>query len=251
LLDVLDPWESANVAWWLEQALRLCREIQARGRSVLIVGGTPLYLKALLHGIFAGPPANAQVRRRLETSAQETGSADLHAALAKLDPETAARLHPNDARRIIRALEVWEVTGRPISQWQQQWGENEANEMIRCRWIERPRSELYSRINARVEQMFEQGWVDEVKRLRALPKPMSREASQALGYAEIGAFLDGTIGLAETIAAIQTRSRQFAKRQLTWFRHLPSCQPLPVTGNAWPAATDWMDLTTANGEKVV
>src|SRR5262245_10382213 len=121
LLDVLDPWESATVAWWLQQAAALCADIERRGRRVLFVGGTPLYVKALLCGLFDGPPADAALRQRLTCRAETEGRQSLHSCLAAVDPVTAARLHSNDLRRIIRALEVWELTGQPISAWQTQW----------------------------------------------------------------------------------------------------------------------------------
>ena len=121
LIDVLDPWESASVAWWLRRAAECCTEIENRGRRVLFVGGTPLYLKAVLHGLFDGPPADEQLRRRLADEAETLGPAALHARLADVDPVGAARLHPNDVRRVVRALEVWQLTGRPISAWQTQW----------------------------------------------------------------------------------------------------------------------------------
>src|SRR5262249_37208877 len=121
LLDVLDPWESASVAWWLGRAAACCRDVEARGKRVLFVGGTPLYLKALLFGLFDGPPADSALRQRLTEEAERSGGHVLHERLAQVDPVTAARLHPHDHRRIIRALEVWELTGRPISTWQQQW----------------------------------------------------------------------------------------------------------------------------------
>ena len=257
LIDVLDPWESASVAWWLQQAARCCQAIRARGRRILFVGGTPLYLKALLHGLFDGPPADAALRRRLEAEAEAVGRPALHARLAQVDPTTAARLHPNDLRRVVRALEVWELTGRPISAWQTQWpGAGGRGSRVRGQesgvrgqesgireevghssptpdprpptpvlWLDRPRAELYARINARVRQMVAEGLVEEVQRLRALPRPLSREAAQALGYKEMFAHLDGRAGLEETIVRIQTRSRNFAKRQMTWFRRLPACRP--------------------------
>lgn len=242
LIDMLEPWESANVAWWLEQANRCRREIESRGKRVLFVGGTPLYLKALLHGLFEGPPADGELRRRLEQEAQEYGSAQLHQRLATIDPPTAKRLHSNDVRRLVRALEVWELTGKPISSWQQQWQEEPHQPAIRCWWVDRPRPELYARINVRVERMITAGWADEVRRLAELPQPMSREASQALGYPEMRAYVEGKAGLAETVERIQTRSRQFAKRQLTWFRHLPQCKRLPVSGEDWPPLTFWQDF---------
>jgi tRNA dimethylallyltransferase len=238
LIDVLDPWESASVAWWLEQAAACCRDIESRGRQVLFVGGTPLYLKALLHGLFDGPPADPELRRRLFDEAERVSPQTLHNRLAGIDPVAAARLHPNDLRRVIRALEVWELTGRPISTWQQQWTDSEvrsaelsatphsALRTPRCLWLDLPREQLYARIDARVREMVAAGWVEEARALRRQPQPLSREASQALGYQEINIFLDGGASLEETIAQVQRRCRRFAKRQLTWFRHLPECQPI-------------------------
>ena len=239
LLDVLDPWESGNVAWWLKEADRCCREIESRGKQVLFAGGTPFYLKALLQGLFDSPPADPNLRRQLEEEAVAAGVESLHARLAAIDPVSAQRLHPNDVRRVVRALEVWHLTGKPLSDWQQQgwWDPQEEpphsdpvprsggeGDDPRCLAIDVPREELYTRINRRVEMMIAAGWIEEVRRLRELPQPLSREASQALGYREIAEFLDGKRSLSETIAEIQLRSRQFAKRQLTWFRNLPGCR---------------------------
>ena len=227
LIDVLDPWESSSVAWWLERAQACCAEIQSRGKRVLFVGGTPLYLKALLHGLFDGPPAHAELRQRLEQEAEALGRPALHQRLAQHDPATAARLHPNDLRRVVRALEVLELTGRPISAWQQQWaGTPEESAAPDCLWLHRPREELYARINARVEEQIAAGLIDEVRALRSLPRPISKEAAQGLGYKDLFAYLDGRATLAETIARLQTRTRNFAKRQITWFRHLPECRPV-------------------------
>jgi tRNA dimethylallyltransferase len=236
LIDVLEPWESASVAWWLERAAECCRVISARGKRPLFVGGTPLYLKALLHGLFKGPPADETIRCRLNDEAATVGGAVLHARLAAVDPVSAARLHPNDVRRVIRALEVWELTGRPISDWQTQWNKEIAHEHDgRCFYLDLPRSQLYARIDARVEQMIGEGLVEEVRALRRLPRPLSREAAQAVGYKEMFAYIDGQTDLTETIQHIQRRSRRFAKRQMTWFRQLPACRPLrpELTFAAW------------------
>lgn len=232
LLDILDPWESASVAFWLENAARCCREIESRGKRTLFVGGTPLYLKALLYGLFESPPADPDLRGRLNEVAETQGRAALHERLRAIDPTTANRLHVNDVRRVIRALEVWELTGKPISSWQQEWPsadpvaaqtplQNPQNPKIFC--LDLPRPELYARIDARVTKMFAAGWIDEVIRLRNLPFPLSREARQALGYREVFDFLDGKTTLEDAIRLVQARSRQFAKRQLTWFRHLSEC----------------------------
>jgi tRNA dimethylallyltransferase len=227
LIDVLDPWESGNVAWWLDQAAACCRAITARGRRVLFVGGTPLYLKALLHGLFDGPPADVDLRRRLLQEGERDGPHVLHDRLRHVDPEAAARLHPNDLRRIVRALEVWQLTGRPISDWQRQWtphSDPATTNRVLC--LDVPRAELYARIDARVGRMIEAGWLEEVRSLRQLSRPLSREAGQALGYPEMFDYLDGRATLEDTVTRIRTRSRHFAKRQLTWFRHLPECRPV-------------------------
>jgi tRNA dimethylallyltransferase len=229
LIDVLDPWESASVAWWLGRAAECVRDIEARGKRALVVGGTPLYLKALLHGLFDGPPADAELRRRLTEEAERLGSAALHARLAEVDPASAARLHPNDARRIIRALEVWQLTGRPLSAWQTQWPVPSTQYSVLSTqyvlWLDLPREELYARIDARVLQMIEAGLLDEAAALRRLPRPLSREAAQAVGYREAFAHLDGRVTREETVRLIQLHSRRLAKRQLTWFRQMPECRP--------------------------
>jgi tRNA dimethylallyltransferase len=236
LIDVLEPWESASVAWWLERAAVAVQDIDSRGRRVLFVGGTPLYLKALLHGLFDGPPADPELRRRLETEAGATGVGALHARLAAVDPISAARLHPNDLRRVVRALEVWERTGRPISEWQRQWRatNNQAGApTVFC--IDRPRQELYDRIDRRVTEMLAAGWLEEARRLRELPRPVSREVLAAIGYRELLGFLEGQASWEATVQAIQQRTRNYAKRQLTWFRSLPACRFVPPRLTSWPA----------------
>jgi tRNA dimethylallyltransferase len=184
LLDVLEPWESASVAWWLERAADCCSDIEARGKRVLFVGGTPLYLKALLHGLFDGPAADEVLRARLTAEAEQQGRPALHRRLAEVDPAGAARIHPNDLRRVVRALEVYELTGRPISDWQQQWTPKgpDPGAVPRCLYLNLNRDVLYERINLRVLQMMRDGLVEEGRSLRRLGQPLSREAGQALGY---------------------------------------------------------------------
>jgi tRNA dimethylallyltransferase len=221
LLDVLDPWQSASVAWWLERASAAVADIESRGKRAILVGGTALYLKAALFGLFDGPPGDGALRARLEAEAEALGPRALHDRLRAVDPATATRLHPNDVRRVVRALEVFELTGRPISAWQTQWRGPPAAEAV-C--LDLPRDELYRRIDERVLQMMRDGLLDEVRRLRELTPPLSREARQALGYKELLDHLDGRCPLDEAVGQVQARSRNFAKRQLTWFRHLPGCR---------------------------
>ena len=238
LIDVLDPWESLTVAWWLARAEAACAEIAARGKRPIFVGGTPFYLKALLHGLFDSPPADAELRRALEAQAERDGNSALHARLAAVDPKTAARLHPNDVRRVVRALEVHTLTGKPISDWQQTWDTPAFADSadaappparVPAAVLELPREVLYDRINQRVDAMLRAGWLNEVQKLRALPHPLSREARQALGYRELLAFLESGGEWDETVELIRTHTRQFAKRQLTWFRHLPSLVAVPAS----------------------
>jgi tRNA dimethylallyltransferase len=261
LLDVLDPHESASVAWWLDRAAEVVKEIEGRGKVALFVGGTPLYLKALRHGLFDGPPADAELRARLEEEARQCGNQALHERLAAVDPASAKKLHPNDVRRIVRALEVYELTGRPMSEYQTQWDEGrEARSASegrgedpslalrascdpgdRCLCLDLARDELYRRIDARVLQMIRDGLVEEVRRLRRLDRPLRREAAQALGYKELFAHLDGAAPLEEAVRQIQTRSRNFAKRQLTWFRHLAGCKMVSaqLTRQLWSHRMKW------------
>jgi tRNA dimethylallyltransferase len=238
LIDVLEPWESANVAWWLDRAAEACREIGSRGKRPLFVGGTPFYLKSLLHGLFDSPPADEELRRKLEDDAVREGKEALHARLAAVDPRTAARLHANDVRRVVRALEVHELTGQPISAWQNTWDSPAFTDSpesapprvrIPCVRLDLPREELYERINRRVLSMLDAGWLEEVKQLRALPQTISREARQALGYREILEYLDGQGGSwSEVVERIQIHTRQFAKRQFTWFRKFTTCRACPA-----------------------
>jgi tRNA dimethylallyltransferase len=236
LIDTLEPSEEFSVAQYLEAATTAANEIVFRGKHVLFVGGTPLYLKALLRGLFSGPPANWNLRRELEETARVEGSAALHAQLARIDAPAAAKLHPNDLRRIIRALEVHAATGQPISSLQQQFAEGRPAEQCKVFVVDWPRESLENRIRMRVDAMFTAGLVEEVARLSAGPTgSLSRTTSQALGYREVLEYLNGQRGLAATIELVKLRTRQFAKRQLTWFRSLGECRFVAVSEPFEPA----------------
>jgi tRNA dimethylallyltransferase len=235
LIDLVDPDQEFSLAEYLEAAEKAAAEIAARGREVLFVGGTPLYLKALLRGIFEGPPADWELRRRLQSEAREHGPNWLHARLAAVDPAAASRLHANDSRRLIRALEVFEKTGRPISVWQQQFERARPAEACKVFVLDWPRETLYARIDARVERMFAAGLAAEVEAVLKAGKRFGRTARQALGYRETLEFLEGQRGLEETIELVKTRTRQFAKRQLTWFRSLSECRWIAMDESLTPA----------------
>jgi tRNA dimethylallyltransferase len=233
LIDVLNPWESASVAEYRQRALKTTRELESRGKRVLFVGGTALYLKALLRGLFQGPGADSTIRDRLEREAEAQGSEALHRRLGTLDAATAARLHPHDQRRIIRALEVIELTGQRLSRLH---GEHDrpAPEGALVFGLERPRLVLYSRINRRAEAMFEAGLVEEVRGLQSSSRPLSAVASQGVGYREVIDLLAGRASLKDTIERVQRRTRQFAKRQATWFRGLVEVRSRPIASDEDP-----------------
>ena len=202
LIDVLEPWQTASVAEYRRLALAAVEEIERRGKQVLFVGGTPLYLKALLRGLFQGPGADVALRLRLESEAEASGAEALHQRLAALDPATAARLHPHDRRRVIRALELIELTGRVLGELQVEH-ERSAPEGTLVFALDRPRHELHDRINRRVASMFEAGLIEEVRALWSAPRPLSAVAAQGVGYREVIAMLEGKVGLPETMERVR------------------------------------------------
>jgi len=223
LVDVLEPSEEYSLAQYVSAAWAAANDILGRGRTPIFVGGTPLYLKALLRGIFQGPPADWELRERLRREAAEQGPAYLHERLLAVDPAAAQKLKRGDARRLIRALEVCEKTGTPISELQRQFDQPVPREECRVFVLDWPREALYRRIDERVEAMFAAGLVNEVRRLLARG-PLSRTAAQAVGYREVIEHLEGREDQHATIELVKRHSRQLAKRQLTWFRSLSECR---------------------------
>lgn len=228
LIDVLEPHEEYSLAQYVEAAGRCAAEIAGRRRHVLFVGGTPLYLKGLLRGVFHGPPADPEFRRRLAEAARQNGGQWLQQQVARVDPAAAARLHANDARRLIRVLEVYQKTGRPISELQRQFAVGRPAADCRVFVLDWPKAQLHARIGRRVDEMFAAGLVDEVRRLLAAPQPLGKTARQAVGYREVIEHLEGRCNLKETIELVARHTRQLAKRQGTWFRSLSECRFIPV-----------------------
>ena len=246
LIDLIGPHEEFSLAQYIEAAHGQVEEIRARGHKALFVGGTPLYLKGLLRGIFEGPPADWDFRKQLKEEAQQHGSEVLYRRLAQVDPISAQRLHPNDTRRLIRALEVYEKTGRPISELQQQFEIGREPEACRVFVLDWPRERLHARIDRRVDEMFAAGLVDEVEQLLARPEPLGRTARQAVGYREVIEHLAGEHDLQETVELIQLHTRQLAKRQATWFRSLSECRFVPMTESSDTTAI--VDRITKTGD---
>jgi len=216
VVDVVAPSERYSVARWLAAAAAAVEEIRLRGRRVLFVGGTPLYLRALRDGLAPLPPADAAYRRALEAEVAATGNAPLHARLATVDPAAARRIHPHDTKRIVRALEVVHATGRPLSAAFAPAPHPVFESQFLV--VDLPRRLLHDRIDRRVEAMFARGLVDETRAAAALPGGIGPTARQAAGYAEALAVLAGTLSVADAIRRTQDRTRQLAKRQLTWLR---------------------------------
>jgi tRNA dimethylallyltransferase len=224
LIDILKPTEECSVAEYVRLAHEKIDEIRQRGKEVLFVGGSSLYLKSLLRGIYQGPPADWKFRQEVEAEVERVGVAALHERLKQVDPLAAAKLHPNDKRRIIRALEVYRLTGTPLSHRQIQFEEGRPAEQCRVFVLTWRREMLHRRINDRVERMFSNGLVEEVRDLLNHYGQLSRTASQAVGYCEVIEHLEGKRSLNDTIEAVKTRTRQFARRQQTWFRSLSECR---------------------------
>ncbi|MBN1435635.1 MAG: tRNA (adenosine(37)-N6)-dimethylallyltransferase MiaA [Sedimentisphaerales bacterium] len=218
LIDVVEPWESFSVGRYVELADKARAEIQDRQRPIISAGGTALYIRAMLEGLFDGPPANAEIRDRLQTEAQTEGTHELHRRLTEIDPEAAGKIHPNDLKRIVRALEVWELTGKPISSYHGQFRSGKYRHPWRLIGLRREPADASGRINQRVKKMVAEGLVEEVKSLLAEPKGLSEQASQAVGYAEIINYLRHGGELQDAVEKIKINTRRLAKSQRTWFR---------------------------------
>lgn len=221
LIDIVEPWDEYSVGQYVKDFEVATQSLYQQGKQFIVVGGTALYLKAIMDGLFEGPPADWEYRSYLKAVAMEKGTNYLHKMLADIDPEAAGKLHFNDQKRIIRALEVFRTTGQRISSFQTQFGHKNPKYDCVLVAIEYNRDVLYNRIEARVDRMFMHGLVEEVRTLSSNPLGLSNQASQALGYKEIIDFFNGKYTLSEVSAEIKQRTRRFAKRQMTWFRSFP------------------------------
>jgi tRNA dimethylallyltransferase len=227
LIDVVTPTESYSAGRFRTDAIGTIEDILARGRIPLLVGGTMLYYRALAHGIDALPAARPALRAAIDARAARVGWPALHAELACVDPELAARLSPNDAQRIQRALEVWEITGRPLSALQRGGPGAALSFSLRgFALIPQDRAELHRRIAERFDRMLREGLVEELEDLRARHVLHAGMPSmRCVGYRQAWAYLEGQYGRDELRAKAIAATRQLAKRQLTWLRSLPAIEP--------------------------
>jgi len=234
LIDILDPHQEFNAAKFAQMAGIAIKEIHSRAKMPLVAGGTPMYIKALAEGIFSSPPTNGALRRRLEKEYAESGPETMHTKLAAIDAVTAGKFHPNDKKRVIRALEVFELTGKPISAQQGQFGKLTTWMDPLFVGLRRPREELYERIDARVNMMITDGLVEEVKGILDA-KGFGPQSSFALGYREIAAALTSGSDITAAIELVKRNTRHMARKQLTWFKHMPYVTWLDIDRNDAPA----------------
>lgn len=229
LIDLIDPHEEFSVVEYIAKAQEVVEDVLSRGRVPLFVGGTGLYLRSLLRGVFDGPEADPELRRQLEQQRLEHGNSWLKSQLRDVDPVTAERLHENDTRRIIRAIEVHRLTGQAISSFQNHKPLPKSDRPA-VFWINPPRDWLHERVDSRVDAMMQQGLLQETEQLLSATPPPGKTAGQALGYRELIDHLRGKTSLGEAINQIKIGTRQFAKRQHTWFRGLEECQEIEIQG---------------------
>jgi tRNA dimethylallyltransferase len=238
LIDIREPEQTYSAGDFVRDARAAMAGIRAAGRVPLLVGGTMMYFRALTRGMADLPPADAGVRRALDDEARAEGWPALHAQLATVDPAAAARIAPNDSQRIQRALEVWRVSGKPLSAWQAE-GRSPSPDApyLRFGLVPEPRAALHRRIEKRLRAMCDAGFVAEVERLKQRPGLDERSpAMRAVGYRQVWAYLDGRIPLDQALDKAATATRQLAKRQLTWLRTEPRLTCLnPLEADAFGA----------------
>ena len=218
LIDIVDPDEEFNAALFRERALHCAQEIWSKKKKGILCGGAGLYIRALTHGLFLGPGRNPEIRKGLEREAEGKGPDFLYERLKQADPAVTSWIHPNDRQRIIRALEVFEATGKKMSQWQQEHGFKESPFETLKIGLNRDRAELYDLIDRRCDKMIADGLVNEVKGLLDKGYSLDLKALQSVGYRHVGLYLSGSKSLEEAVQLMKRDTRHLAKRQLTWFR---------------------------------
>jgi tRNA dimethylallyltransferase len=234
LIDVVEPSDSFSVGAFIDAASDAMEQINGRSRKIVAVGGTALYIKSLLYGLFDGAGTDDQIRAELKKRAEAEGLVELHRELTKIDPAAAERINPNDARRIVRALEVYQLTGKSISSFQKQWQQRQMKHDWTIIGLRREKVNASSRINKRVKKMIDAGLVDEVKSLLDEEKPLGEQARCAIGYAEIIEYLSGQTILEDAIESIKINSRRLAKGQRTWFKTFQNVHWLDIAEDETP-----------------
>lgn len=221
MIDVADPDEAYDAARFSREGRAAVRSVATAGRLPVVAGGTGLYIRTLLYGVCDALPEDARVRARLKAEALESGSAAMHRRLAACDPGAAAKIHPNDAYRIIRAIEVYESSGIPVSEFRRRHGFSDAPYDVLKLGLSMDRPRLYDRIDRRVGQMIEEGLREEVESLLEAGYPENLKSMQSLGYRHLAAFIKGKTDLDTAVYTLKRDTRRYAKRQLSWFGNDP------------------------------
>lgn len=221
MVDIIDPGDPFDAAAYARRADDVVRQLMRDGIVPVVVGGTGLYIRALVYGMFASPAVQSELRERLRQQLACEGAAAMHARLAACDATAAARIHPNDAYRIVRALEVATGTGRPISDHHRAHGFRRARYRVLTIGLDLPREQLYARIDQRVDAMLAEGLLDEVRGLLKRGLDPGLKAMQSLGYRHMVDFIQGRLDWEEAVRTLKRDHRRYAKRQLTWFRADP------------------------------
>lgn len=234
LVSFLDPADHFSAGEFERQARQIVARLNAQGKTAVVAGGSGLYLRALIDGLFPGPARDEAIRERLQSEAESGGVEAMYRRLQDVDPDYARAILPGDLRRIVRALEVYEITGAPLSALHREHREAEAPLDAVQVALDLPRPELYARIEARVDRMLEAGFLDEVRALLDAGYEDRLAKIRSLGYREMIAHLKGELSLAEAVALMKQNTRRFAKRQLIWFRPDPRIYWLPAGSNAFP-----------------
>ena len=230
LIDIADPAQPYSVGDYLRDARNAIDGILQSGGTPIVVGGTGLYIRALMRGLFHGPPADMELREQLLRKEMENGEGTLYADLARLDPESAIKIHPNDLRRTVRSLEVYYLRDRKMSDLQKAHSFKDKTYDFRLLFLVRSRSELYPRIERRVDQMIEQGLEHEVKMLMLMGYTRDLVSMQALGYSHFFNYFSNKATLEDTIELLKRDTKRYAKRQFTWFRREPDARWVDITG---------------------
>jgi tRNA dimethylallyltransferase len=236
LIDVADPRSHYTAADFARDARQVIAELDRRRVPAIVVGGSGLYLRALIDGLFAGPGRQPEIRAELEAWADREGSEPLHAALARVDPESARRLHPNDRVRLVRALEVERASGKPLSDWHRERAHHSLRGRTRYVVLDREDPDLDARIAVRTREMFATGLIEEARSLLAAGLGPDHSTYRTIGYAEAFAVLRGEMALASAIIATTQATRQFARRQRTWFRAVPGAEWVALSAGDPPGA---------------
>ena len=218
LIDVVNPDQEFNAAMFRHLASEAIHQIDERKCNVMVCGGTGLYLKVLTRGLFEGPGQDLKLRASLEKEIAEAGMISVYRRLAEIDPTVPSTIHPNDRLRTIRALEVYQLTGKPISQWQEEHRFQEQPYDVLKIGLNRERAELYDRINRRSTAMVDAGFLDEVRALVARGYSLDLKSLRSVGYVQMGKVVRGTLTIDAALEEMQRETRHLAKRQLTWFR---------------------------------